>query len=81
MLRSCWARLLRYLCGWSLRVLERDLRVNLLVRWCTHFALQEQTPDHTTLWRFEKWMREHALDVIFEMAFATLSVREIRQIP
>lgn len=64
-LNLCWALLLRYLCGWSLRILEHQLRVNLLVRWCTHFALHEQTPDHTTLARFENWMREHALDVMF----------------
>lgn len=64
-LRLCWALLLRYLFGWSLRTLEQQMRVNLLVRWCTNFALQEQTPDHSTLARFESWMREHALDVIF----------------
>ena len=64
-LRLCWALLLRYLFGWSLRTLEQQMRVNLLVRWCTHFALQEQTPDHSTLARFETWVREHALDVMF----------------
>jgi len=63
--RLCWALLLRYLFGWSMRTLEHQLRVNLLVRWCTRFALQEQTPDHSTLARFETWMREHALDVMF----------------
>jgi len=64
-LRLCWAILLRYLLGWSLRTLEHEMRVSLLVRWCTHFALQEETPDHTTLARFETWVREHALDVMF----------------
>lgn len=64
-LRLCWALLLRYLLGWSLRTLEHQMRVNLLVRWCTHFALQEETPDHSTLARFETWVREHALDVMF----------------
>ena len=72
--RLCWALLLRYLCGWSLRVLEHELRVNLLVRWCTHFALQEQTPDHTTLCRFEHWVRQHALDVLFVAVLEQIDV-------
>jgi hypothetical protein len=52
------------MCQRTLRTL-RGKQGLLLVRWCTHFALQEQTPDHTTLARFENWMRDHALDVLF----------------
>jgi hypothetical protein len=73
-LRLCWALLLRYLLGWSLRTLEEQMRVNLLVRWCTHFALQEQTPDHSTLARFESWVREHALDVMFVAVLEQIDV-------
>jgi len=73
-LRLCWALLLRYLLGWSLRTLEHQMRVNLLVRWCTHFALQEQTPDHSTLARFESWVREHALDVMFVAVLEQIDV-------
>lgn len=73
-LRLCWALLLRYLCGWPLRVLEEQMRVNLLVRWCTRFALQEQTPDHSTLSRFENWVRAHALDVLFVAVLEQIDV-------
>ena len=73
-LRLCWALLLRYLCGWSLRIVEEQMRVNLLVRWCTRFALQEQTPDHSTLARFENWVRAHALDVLFVAVLEQIDV-------
>ena len=38
-----------------------QIRVNLLVRWCTHFALQEQTPDHSTLAHFETRLQSQTL--------------------
>ena len=61
----CWALLLRRLYGWDLRTLEKQIRDNLLVRWATGFALHEATPDHTVLWRFEDWMRQQHLDLMF----------------
>ena len=61
----CWAILLRRLYGWNYRMLEEQVRVNLLVRWATGFALHEATPDHMVLWRFEDWLREHDLDGMF----------------
>ena len=63
--RLCWALLLRGLYKWSYRKLEEAMRENLVVRWCTHSALQEETPDHTTLWRFEQWVHKQGLEVMF----------------
>jgi hypothetical protein len=61
----CWAILIRRLYGWDYRMLEEQIRVNLLVRWATGFGLHEETPDHTVLWRFEEWLRTHDLDGMF----------------
>ena len=63
--RLCWALLLRWLYRWSYRELEGAMRENLVVRWCTHCALQEETPDHSTLCRFEQWVYKQGLDVMF----------------
>jgi|JI10StandDraft_1071094.scaffolds.fasta_scaffold173174_2 IS5 family transposase len=63
--RLCWALLLRGLYSWSYRKTEEAMRENLVVRWCTHCALQEETPDHSTLCRFEQWVRKQGLDVMF----------------
>ena len=60
-----WALLLRGLYSWSYRELEEAMRENLVVRWCTHCALQDETPDHTTLCRFEHWVRKQGLEVMF----------------
>ena len=63
--RLCWALLLRGLYSWSYRKTEEAMRENLVVRWCTHCALQEETPDHSTLCRFEQWVRKQGLEVMF----------------
>ena len=42
-LRLCWALLLRYLWGWSLRTLEHQMRVNLPVSY-THLDVYKRQP-------------------------------------
>lgn len=68
----CWALVVRYLCGWSLRQLEAELQTNLLVQWCTGFVAYEPTPDHATLWRFERWLRDQADDMLFVTVLAQI---------
>ena len=58
--RLCWALVVQALYGWSWRTLESRLRTDLVVRWCVGYALHEEIPDHTTLWRFPQWMQMHA---------------------
>lgn len=55
------ARLLRaifikYWFNLSLRQLEERLRYDLLVRWFVGYGLHQETPDHTTLHRFEAYL-------------------------
>ena len=40
----------------SLRELETELATNFLARWFSGYGLFAQTPDHTTLGRFEGWL-------------------------
>lgn len=68
----CWALLLRYLYGWSLRTLEYHLRTTPLVQWCTGFGSGAPTPDHATLWRFEQWVRDHVGDGLFVTVLAQI---------
>jgi transposase len=51
--------LVKRLYNWSYRQTERSLCTDLLVRWFAHFSLTQQTPDHTTLQRFESWVLKH----------------------
>jgi len=54
------ALLVKYWYDLSLRQLEERLRCDMVVRWFTGYGLHEETPDHTTLHRFEVYLyREH----------------------
>jgi hypothetical protein len=60
------ALLLRYLFGWSLKNTERQLRVNLLLKWFVGLGVLAPVLDHATLFRFEKWVRENKLRTFFD---------------
>lgn len=54
------AMLVKYWYDLSLRQLEERLRCDMLFRWFVGYGLYEETPDHTTLHRFEAYLyREH----------------------
>lgn len=51
---------IKYWFDLSLRQLEERLRYDLLVRWFVGYGLHQETPDHTTLHRFEAYLyRQH----------------------
>jgi hypothetical protein len=58
--------LVKYLFDWSLRELEFQLRFHLVVKWFVGYALFEAGPDHTTLERFEQWVRTHESGLFFD---------------
>lgn len=60
------ALLVKYLFDWSLRELEFQLRFHLVVKWFVGYALFEVGPDHTTLERFEQWVRAHESGLFFD---------------
>jgi len=60
------ALLVKYLCDWSLRELEFQLRFNLVVKWFVGYAIFEPGPDHTTLERFEQWVCLHQPRLFFD---------------
>ncbi len=53
------ALLVKYFYNYSLRELEYHIRYNLLLKWFIGYAIFEEGPDHTTLWRFEMFLVLH----------------------
>lgn len=53
------ALLVKYVDQQSLRQTEKALRQDLLVKWFVGLRPLEPVPDHTTLYRFERWVRTH----------------------
>ncbi len=51
--------LVGYLYGLSLRELEQRLYADMLVRWFVGLSAFGEVPDHSTLERFEQWVRAH----------------------
>lgn len=51
---------------WSLRATEENLKYNLLLRWFVGYGLLEAVPDHSTLDRFEQWLRAHQPWLFFD---------------
>ena len=60
------AVLLKRMYGLSLREMEEQLKLNLLYRWFVGYGLWENTPDHSTLQRFEEWMEREAPRMYFD---------------
>ena len=60
------ALLVGYLCNWSLRQLEFQIRFNLLVKWFVGYTVFELGPDHSTLERFELWVCAHEHRTYFD---------------
>lgn len=59
----------------SYRKVERILKTDLVVRWFAGYGLSEQTPDHSTVERFEIWVqrkrRRVYFDSVLEQIYAT----------
>jgi hypothetical protein len=51
--------LVGYLYCLSLRELEQRLYTDMLVRWFVGLSVFGEVPDHSTLERFEQWVRDH----------------------
>ncbi|MEA3341868.1 MAG: transposase, partial [Chloroflexota bacterium] len=64
--RMVRALLVKYLFDWSLRQLEFQIRYNLIVKWFVGYGVLDAGPDHSTLQRFEDWVREHQHRVFFD---------------
>ena len=60
--------------AWSYRKTAQQMSTDMLARWFAGFALHEQTPDYSTLHRFEQWVIKHE-----PRAFFTLVLRQIRE--
>lgn len=60
------ALLVRYLYNWSLRETEIHLDSNLLLRWFVGYGVLEAVLDHSTLGRFEQWVRAHQPRLFFD---------------
>jgi len=60
------AFLVKYLYSLSLRGLEERLYSDMIIRWFVGYSLFETPPDHTTLERFELWLRNHHRTGIFD---------------
>jgi transposase len=60
--------------AWSYRKTAQQMKTDMLARWFTGFTLHEETPDYTTLQRFEQWVIKHE-----PRAFFTLVLRQIRE--
>jgi Transposase domain (DUF772)/Transposase DDE domain len=60
------ALLVGYLCNWSLRQLEWQIRFNLIVKWFVGYPVYADGPDHSTLERFEVWVAEHQHRTLFD---------------
>ncbi len=60
------ALLVKYLCGWSLRTLEFQVRFNLVVKWFVGYSVFAIGPDYSTLDRFEQWVCAHQHRAFFD---------------
>lgn len=58
-LQLCWMLLLKYLSSWSYAKTAREVRSNSLVRWFCDFRLKQATPCAVSLFRFERWVKQH----------------------
>ena len=68
------AVVLKRISTFSYRKTAQQMKTDMLVRWFTGFALHEETPDYSTLHRFEQWVIKHE-----PRAFFTLVLRQIRE--
>ena len=62
----CRALVVKYLHSWSHRRTAAEIRSNSLVRWFVGYGLQETTLDYVTLWRFERWVKQHVPRLFFD---------------
>ncbi len=60
------AFLVKYLYSLSLRGLEERLYSDMIIRWFVGYSLFDTPPDHTTLARFELWLRDQQRTSIFD---------------
>lgn len=60
------ALLVKYLFDWSLRQLEFQIRYNLVIKWFVGYSVLDAGPDHSTLQRFEDWVRKHQHRIYFD---------------
>ena len=60
------ALMVKYLMDLSLRETEEALQRDLLLKWFVGYGLWEDTPDHTTLERFELWVIAHKTRLFFD---------------
>lgn len=64
------ALLVRYVYHWSYAETERQMNTNLVVRWFVGLPVSGATPDHTTLFRFESWVRQEHKRAYFDTLLA-----------
>lgn len=70
----CRALVVKYLNDWSYRQTEGEIRSQSLVRWFVGLGLQEATPDHLTLWRFEQWVKQRQRRLFFDATLRQIDV-------
>jgi len=68
------AMLVKYIYDLSLREMEERLYSDMIMRWFVGYSLFDSLPDHSTLERFELWLKEHQRFAIFDEI-----MRQIRQ--
>ena len=54
------------LCGWSLRQLEFQIRVHVVIKWFVGYPLFASGPDHAALERFEQWVSDQQHRLLFD---------------
>jgi hypothetical protein len=71
---GCLAHLLlvKYVYHWSFRQCEERLQTDLRVRWFVGLRPLERVPDHTGLWRFEQWVKQHQPQLYFAQVLAQI---------
>lgn len=64
---GCLVRMLlvKYVYHWSYRQCEERVQTDVRVRWFVGLRPLEQVPDHTSLWRFEQWVKQHQPQLYF----------------
>ena len=60
------AMLVKYIYGLSLREMEERLYSDMIIRWFVGYSLFDSLPDHSTLERFELWLKEHQHFAVFD---------------
>lgn len=60
------ALLLRYLNRWSYMQTEYELRTSPLAKWFVGLSLTAEVPDHSTLCRFEQWVKRNRRRKFFD---------------